>query len=253
MTMVSTHYWSRYSKKLRDAIAKPMCFGYFDDADASGRGMLLAVGTDGRKEDGVIVKLYLLVDETDGQVVDARFQVFGPSELIGAAEGACQQSLGKNYGRVRRLTKDYLDRSFRGDGGGFSFPQEASWALSSVIDALKDAVKHCDSIDIPENYAAPLLSGSSLIEGDGYSGWNELGKEERIAVIEKVLDKDIRPFVALDGGGVEVIDLKDGRELVISYKGACAHCFAATGATLSYIHQILKAKVSSDLVVTPQL
>ena len=52
--------------------------------------MRLVIGKEGRCSDGNAVCLYLLVDENDGVIADARFQASGQSALIGAAEAACE-------------------------------------------------------------------------------------------------------------------------------------------------------------------
>jgi NifU-like protein len=76
---------------------------------------------------------------------------------------------------------------------------------------------------------------------------------QKLQVLEKVMDQQVRPYIALDGGGVEVINLLNDREVIISYQGNCTSCFSAVGATLSYIQQVVKAKVHPSLVVVPNL
>ncbi|MCP4265610.1 MAG: NifU family protein, partial [Candidatus Brocadiaceae bacterium] len=66
------------------------------------------------------------------------------------------------------------------------------------------------------------------------------------------IDKEIRPYIELDAGGIQIHELKDF-ELFISYEGACTSCHAATGSTLSAIQNILKSRIHPDLFVTPLL
>ena len=68
-----------------------------------------------------------------------------------------------------------------------------------------------------------------------------------------ILDKDVRPYTELDAGGVELLNLIEDKEVIIAYQGTCTSCHSATGATLSYIQQVLKAKVHPDIFVTPNL
>lgn len=72
-------------------------------------------------------------------------------------------------------------------------------------------------------------------------------------VIEEVMKEEIRPYIELDGGGVEVINLLNNREVIIAYEGSCTSCFSSTGATLSYIQQTLRAKVHPELIVIPNI
>ena len=67
-----------------------------------------------------------------------------------------------------------------------------------------------------------------------------------------MIKNEIQPFIALDAGGVEVLEL-DGLEVKIAYEGACVTCPSATGATLSAIQEILRAQVHPGLEVKPDL
>ncbi len=82
--------------------------------------------------------------------------------------------------------------------------------------------------------------------------WKELSHEEKIAKIEQVIEEDVRPFVARDGGGVRLVELRGGDEVVIAYEGACRGCFAATTSTLAVIQEILRDKLASHVVVVPE-
>lgn len=83
--------------------------------------------------------------------------------------------------------------------------------------------------------------------------WQKLSKEEKIEKIDHLLEEEIRPFIAEHGGGVDVIDLVNDKEVIISYEGACRNCPGAIGGTLSFIQQALQENLSSDLFVTPKM
>jgi len=99
------------------------------------------------------------------------------------------------------------------------------------------------------------MYGLDLEKGESreWPGWQELTKQQKIEVIKDVIVKEIQPYIELDAGGVEVLDLIGQREVIIAYSGSCTTCYSATGATLSAIQQILRAKVWRDLIVTPKL
>lgn len=80
--------------------------------------------------------------------------------------------------------------------------------------------------------------------------FEKLSKQEKIACIENALDKELRPYIALDGGGVEIVDL-EGDILKIAYQGACVGCHSATGSTLFSIQSLLRSKVFPHLTVQP--
>ncbi|WP_068470805.1 NifU family protein [Candidatus Protochlamydia phocaeensis] len=246
--------WSRYSKKLMAKIDKPRCVGFFTKEQSEERAMRLIEGREGHISDGNALCLYWLVDPDDGIIVDARFQAYGQSALLGAAEVACELVIGKNYDQAKRIGADLIDKQVRDRQDEPAFPKEASPHLNLVLSAMENAAEQCLDIPLAVNYVAPPAPRDigEVLEG-GYPGWQELSQEQKIALIDGVLDRDIRPYIELDAGGVQVMDLVDEKAVIIAYQGSCTSCFSATGTTLSYIQQVLKAKVHPDLVVVPDL
>ena len=245
--------WSRYSKKLVARIEAARCAGFFTQEDSADRGMFLAEGVEGKIDEGNCVKIYLLVDPEDGIVVDARFQVYGQSALIGAAEETCELMIGKNYDQAKRIGADLVDKELRDKSDIPAFPPETYPHLNLVIGAIEMAAEKCSHIPLAETYVAPPMPTELEVIQGGYPGWMELTLKKKIAVIKEVMDKDIRPYIALDAGGVEVMQLLHDKEVIIAYQGTCTSCMSSVGATLSYIQQVLKNKVHPDLVVIPDL
>lgn len=252
--MIAPFPWMRYSKKLKATIDQPEHGGSIEPARAEGLGMRLVKGGDGEVSDGNVVQLYWLVDPANGEIIEARFQVYGQSALIGAAEEACRLVEHKNYDQAKRIGADLIDKELRDKVDVPAFPPETFPHLNMVVDAIVQAAESCLDIPLADHYVAPPAPTEigEVIEG-GYPGFDALPLKKKIAVIEEVLDREVRPYIALDGGGVEVMDLVNNREVVVSYKGNCTSCFSSTGATLSYIQQMLRAKVHPDLQVIPNL
>ena len=72
--------------------------------------------------------------------------------------------------------------------------------------------------------------------------------------VESVIDKEIRPVLLLDGGNLEVVDMKEHADLVeifISYEGACKGCPSSQTFTLQKIEDALKENLSDKIKVTP--
>ena len=80
--------------------------------------------------------------------------------------------------------------------------------------------------------------------------WSSLTRDEKLALIHAVVEAEVAPSLQRDGGGVQIVDLV-GSQVLISYTGACASCHMALFGTLSFIQQILTAKVHSSLVAQP--
>ncbi len=89
--------------------------------------------------------------------------------------------------------------------------------------------------------AAP--SAGATAEGAGATGDAMLDK------INQVIDAQIRPALAGDGGGLEIVSL-EGKRLVIRYQGACGTCPSAIAGTLSAIQNLLQAEVDEHLTVS---
>lgn len=252
--LVTFFPWSRYSRKLMAKIDNPRNAGFFTREDSEARNMRLVEGAEGRMEDGNAVRLYWLVDPDDGIIVDAKFQAYGQSALIGAAETACELLIGKNYDQAKRISADLLDKQIRDRADTPAFPPETYPHLNLVLSAIENGSEQCLDIPLPDAYVAPPVPTEigEVLEG-GYPGWKELTLKKKIALIEEVLDRDIRPYIALDAGGVVVLNLIEDRQLIIAYQGNCTSCYSSIGTTLSYIQQIIRAKVHPDIVVVPEL
>ena len=66
--------------------------------------------------------------------------------------------------------------------------------------------------------------------------------------IEEVLDRTIRQALANDGGGIELIEIRDN-VVYFRFEGACGSCPASAGGTLMAIQSILRAEIDPDLEV----
>lgn len=93
------------------------------------------------------------------------------------------------------------------------------------------------------------------------SGSGELAAFEEQTIVgqlkqvEAVLDEEIRPMLVMDGGNMEVIDLRkteDGfYDLYIRYLGACSGCASGASGTLYAIEGVLQEKLSKQIRVLP--
>lgn len=250
--MIESLPWMQYSKRLAQKIEKPLHVGAFSLLEAQAKGMRLVIGTQGNYQIGQWVKIYLLVDESDGVIADAKFQVFGSSCLIGALEAACEVLMRKNYDQAALISADLIDKQMRDKSQISAFPESAFSCLNLVVDAIEDAVQSCRDIILPDNYTPTPLS-SLLHNQEKCSGWNDLSHKQKITVLDMVIANDIRPYIELDAGGIEIKELTLDNQVIIAYQGACTSCPSAIGSTLQAIEEILQAKVYSALSVKPDL
>lgn len=240
-----------FSKKLREKLDHLRYVGFFTEEEAREKNMRLVQG----QEQGQAGRLCLswLVDESDGVIADARFQVFGPIGLIAAAEIASELVLRKNYDQASRLSADLIDQHVRDKKDTPAFPKEYNPFLNQVLTAIDKAIQQC--LDIPftaSHDITPIEADFGEIPG-GLPGWDQLNMGQKRRIIEEVIDKEIRPYIELDAGGVKLVDLTEQGEVSISYEGSCTTCHSSTGSTLTAIQQILRARVHPSLSVVPVL
>jgi len=70
---------------------------------------------------------------------------------------------------------------------------------------------------------------------------------QKIAMIQEVIEREIRPLLQADGGDVELVDV-EGNKVIVSLRGMCTGCLMAD-VTIKNIEKKLKELVSEDLVV----
>jgi NifU-like protein len=247
--LITPYFWNTFSKKMKQKIENPKFAGFFLAKEAERSGMRLATGTDGSIQEGNMVTLYWLVDETDGVIADCKFQVYGPTYLIVAAETICEMVIRKNYDQASRISADLVDRQVRDNSKRPAFTEEGAYYLNMVMSAVDFACHQCQDIPFKRDYAdTPIdfLEENQQMIPD----FENLAKEVKLQIIEEIISKEIRPYIEMDAGGVTIHDLK-GSELHISYEGACTSCHAATGSTLSAIQNILKTRVHPSITVIP--
>jgi len=75
------------------------------------------------------------------------------------------------------------------------------------------------------------------------------GDPEMLSRINSLLDDRVRPALAGDGGGLQVLGL-EGKTLTIRYQGACGSCPSSTSGTLVAIQNLLQSEIDEELVVT---
>lgn len=72
--------------------------------------------------------------------------------------------------------------------------------------------------------------------------------DPKVAEINTLLDERIRPYLASDGGWLEIVEL-DGSTLRIRYEGACGSCPSSLTGTLMAIENMIKEEIDPDIEV----
>ncbi len=118
--------------------------------------------------------------------------------------------------------------------------EEREWYLQDI---LVDTRKEMEQ----EKLAAAADAG---LKGD----FETMTLVQKIKAIDAVVDENIRQFLVMDGGDMEVIDVKTSDENIdvyIRYLGACNGCASSSTGTLYAIESALKEKLSQKIRVLP--
>lgn len=109
--------------------------------------------------------------------------------------------------------------------------KDSDW--SKIQRPFLNFLKSFDKTQIPEEKDAETLDENA----------NELLKQ-----INDVLDTRVRPALAGDGGGLEVLGLH-GNTVKIKYQGACGTCPTSISGTLQAIEALLQRDINPSIQV----
>lgn len=77
---------------------------------------------------------------------------------------------------------------------------------------------------------------------------SDVNADAMLQMINTILNTKVRPALAYDGGGLEVLGFEDFT-LKVRYQGACGTCPSAINGTLSAIESVLKKEVNPAIQV----
>ena len=176
--------------------------GELTEADASSRSLKLVVTDHGAASAPDHINLTLLVDNA-GIVKDARFRSPAKDGMLAAYDLITEQAIGRTLEDAARFTPRQADTQLRDANGG------------AVLDVV--ATNHPDA-DQPfyvlrkalERFqGAKAVTDAVLPAGAGVAAtlpWMDVGLFEKVRRIEAVLDTHVRPALASDGGGLDLVD-----------------------------------------------
>ena len=87
-----------------------------------------------------------------------------------------------------------------------------------------------------------------VLENFNKEDFFDYNDERKTEVINALLDIAIRPALANDGGGINLLSVED-KTIKVHYQGACGSCPSSTTGTLQYIEQFLKEAIHPDVEV----
>jgi Fe-S cluster biogenesis protein NfuA len=117
---------------------------------------------------------------------------------------------------------------------------EADW--DEILPTLAVPIRAAESISIKNG------NGNGAAQAVGGAIAAALSDDPKIAQINQLLDERIRPYLASDGGWLEIIGLEDNT-LQIRYEGACGSCPSSLTGTLMAIENMIKDEIDPAIDV----
>jgi NifU-like protein len=111
-------------------------------------------------------------------------------------------------------------------------------------------------VDLLEEYEKEKMAGGATLSNTGGADadFAQMTIVQRIKAVDKVVDENIRQMLVMDGGDMEILDIKENGanfDIYIRYLGACSGCASADTGTLFAIENILKEKLDENIRVLP--
>ena len=113
-----------------------------------------------------------------------------------------------------------------------------------LVDILADTIKEMEH--------EKLVQSANESASDD-KDFGKLTIVQRIKLVDKVIDEFVRPMLVMDGGDMEIIDIKDNMphyDIFIRYLGACSSCSTGSTGTLYAIESTLQQQIDENIRVT---
>lgn len=117
-----------------------------------------------------------------------------------------------------------------------------------LVDILKETRE-----EMEQNKLTALADAKTAESGE--FGFEDLTMVQKLKKVEKIIDDNIREMLIMDGGNLEIVDIRDTddgyTDIYIRYLGACSGCASSSTGTLYAIEAILREKLSQNIRVLP--
>jgi Fe-S cluster biogenesis protein NfuA len=104
------------------------------------------------------------------------------------------------------------------------------------------------ALAVPIRAAVAVSAANGRGDAIGGAIGAALSDDPRVREIESILDERIRPYLASDGGWLEIVGLEN-KTLSIRYEGACGSCPSSLTGTLMAIENMIKDEIDPDIEV----
>ena len=268
-----------YTDKVKDHFLNPRNVGKIENADGTGDVGSLSCGD--------ALKLTLKIGENE-VIEDAKFQTFGCASAIASSSALTEMIIGVNLDEASKISnehiadflgglpkekihcsvmgRDALERAIADYRG-----QEIKIAEGNVV---------CECFGVTDLEIERAVKGSGLTTIDQVVGHlkagggcgkchddiqkiidtivgaetpvalktGEMTNIQRIRLIEKTLEMEVRPALNRDRGDIELIDV-DNNKVYVKLMGSCSTCHKSQTTLKNHVEAKLRELVSQDIIV----
>jgi Fe-S cluster biogenesis protein NfuA len=160
---------------------------------------------------------------------------YGTSHSFAKADDALSDKLASSIFDVGDVESVfYMDRMITVEKA-----DHAEW--DEILPLLAVPIRAAESV-------APAKTNGNAASSIGGAIAAAASDDPTIRMVEALLDERIRPYLAGDGGWLEIIDLAD-KTLRIRYQGACGSCPSSLTGTLMAIENMIRDEIDPEITV----
>lgn len=160
----------------------------------------------------------------------------GTSHSFKTAESAEDDNLAKSIFEVGEVVSVfYMDKMITVEK-----TDDAEW--DEILPALAVPIRAAESVGVTNG------NGRAAAASVGGAIAAAASDDPKLAEINAMLDERVRPYLAGDGGWLEIVELENS-VLKIHYQGACGSCPSSLTGTLMAIENMIKSEIDPDIEV----
>src|SRR5687768_9536950 len=124
--------------------------------------------------------------------------------------------------------------------------EEADW--DDLLPRLAVPIRAAEGVGSNGGAAQQQQAAGAQAGGVGGALGALMSDDPRLLRINEMLDEKVRPYLASDGGWLEVVSLQD-KTLTIRYQGACGSCPSSLTGTLMGIESLIRQEIDPEIEV----
>lgn len=162
----------------------------------------------------------------------------GTSHSFKSAETAEEDKLAKSIFEIGEVVSVfYMDKMITVEKS-----DEADW--DEILPTLAVPIRAAEAVGVKNGNG----NGNGAAQTVGGAIAAAVSDDPKIAQINELLDERIRPYLASDGGWLEIVGLENST-LKIRYEGACGSCPSSLTGTLMAIENMIKDEIDPEIEV----